>query len=203
MFKQIPVSKKAIALRRLVCGVGVNDAPYITGVKGAAGKVVMCPYYTVWAAMLVRCFSAKLHAKRPTYANCTLEKSWEYFTTFKHWMEQQDWQGKVLDKDILVQGNKHYGPDTCIFITKELNNLLTVRGNSRGKYPIGVSETSMRGYSYFVASCSFYGKQKRLGYFKTIESAAQTYKEAKLGYIKELAQKEQNPKIKQALLNIS
>jgi hypothetical protein len=117
-------------------------------------------------------------------------------------MQQQDWLGKVLDKDLLTPGNKHYGPNNCLFISKELNNLLTLRHNGRGPYPLGVSKTVTHGHEYFIASCSFYGKQKRLGYFKTVEEAAACYKEAKLNYIKDLANKETNPIVKRSLLNI-
>ena len=31
---------------------------------------------------------------------------------------------KCLDKDILVQGNKVYSPNTCIFVTNDINVLL-------------------------------------------------------------------------------
>lgn len=203
MFKEIPISKASKAIRSTVHGIGINDATYITSGKNEEGKTVMCPYYKVWASMLARCYSPSLVKRRPTYAACTLEESWKSFTAFKTWMLSQDWVGKVLDKDLLVQGNKHYGPNTCVFVTKELNNLLTVRTNQRGPYPLGVSSTITHGHQYYVASCSFYGKQKRLGYFKTVQEAADAYKSAKLKYIKELASKEPNPILKQALLNIS
>lgn len=202
MFKQKPVTKASVAIRKSLYGVGINDAPYVTCIVGTDGKNITCPYYKVWTGMLSRCFSTKLHKTRPTYAGCTLERSWKSFMTFRDWMQQQDWQGKVLDKDILIQGNKHYGPETCVFVSRELNNLLTLRGNHRGPYPLGVSTTTTKGHTYFIASCSFYGKQKRLGYFKTVVDAAKAYQEAKLGYIQELASKEQNLKLKQALLNI-
>ena len=202
MFKEIPVSKAALALRSKVQKVGINDAPYKTSYKLPNGKTISCPYYSVWSGILYRCFNSKLHLKRPTYKECTVEESWLSFTNFKTWMETQDWENKTIDKDILKWGNKHYGPDTCVFISPQLNNLLTLRRNHTGKYPLGVSKMMVKGHEYYIASCSFYGKQKRLGYFKTIEEAQQTYIDAKLKYIKELAKTESNPKVKQALLNM-
>ena len=47
-------------------------------------------------------------------------------------MVQQNSEGRYLDKDILVRGNKLYSPDTCLFVPQEINNLLTVQ-NKRGK----------------------------------------------------------------------
>jgi hypothetical protein len=200
MFVQKKLSGKPPAQRRPILGVGINDADYVIGYRDVSGKKLKCPYYSVWTGILERCFNPKFHAKRPTYKDCTLAEDWKTFSKFKAWMEEQDWQGKVIDKDLLRQGNKHYGPDTCIFVSAALNNLLTLRPNERGDLPLGVSKSSMRGYSYYVASCSFYGKQTRLGYFKTPEEAAEKYREAKLGYIQELAAAEANPRIKAALL---
>jgi hypothetical protein len=191
-----------IKQRRPLFGVGINDANYVVKYKNEEGKLVTCPYYAVWSGMVERCFSTKLQQRRPTYKGCTLEESWKTFSNFKTWMQNQDWQGKELDKDLISWDNKHYGPDTCLFISTELNNLLCLRSRHRGKLPLGVSKTKIKGYEYFIASCSFYGIQKRLGYFKTVEEAAAAYKKAKLEYIAALAQKETEPKVREALVNL-
>ena len=52
-------------------------------------------------------------------------------------MEKQDWEGKFIDKDLLFPGNKVYGPDTCVFVTRQLNNLFTDHGG-RGPHKQGV-----------------------------------------------------------------
>jgi len=183
----------SVRSRRLVYGVGVNDSDYVTNV---------CPYYSVWANALRRCFSTKYQQEKPTYQGCTFEESWKTFSVFKAWMEQQDWQGKALDKDLLVQGNKHYGPNTCIFITPALNNLLTLRANDRGAYPVGVSSYVTKGCRYFKASCSLHAQRKTVGTFKTVQEASDCYKAAKLGHIATLAAAEPDPRIKAALLRL-
>lgn len=183
-----------MTVRRLVYGVGNNDANY---------SVTGCPYYERWKKLLMRCFCPKYLDKQPTYVGCTIEESWKTFSVFKSWMEQQDWQNKELDKDLLCFGNKHYGPTTCLFVPKALNLLLCLRGNDRGPYPLGVSKIVMRGaHSYFQARCSFYGKTRRIGLFKTINEASAAYKQAKLAYIAELAAAEPDPRIKHALLRL-
>lgn len=202
MFIEQPRPVGYAKANRRVMGVGINDAPYVTVYKDEAGTIQKCPYYVVWAGVLERCFSDALHARRPTYKGCTLEESWKTFSNFKAWMMCQNWQGRCIDKDLISWDNKHYGPETCVFIPASLNNLLTLRANHRGDLPLGVSKTTINNQQYFVASCSFYGKQKRLGYFKTPEEAAEKYREVKLKYIQELAQAEKDPRIRQALLNL-
>lgn len=203
MFTERPLSEaKQFVVRRLVCGVGTNDAPYIIEFKDAAGKRWQCPYYQRWASLLNRVYSADFKLRSPTYAACTLDPTWLSFMTFRAWMETQDWQGKELDKDLLDQGNKHYGPDTCVFISPALNKLLCLKGNARGPYPLGVSRTKLAVKKQFKAQCYFYGKQTFLGQYSTPEEAALVYKKAKLAYIADLASTETNLRIKQALLRL-
>lgn len=202
MFQENKSAHNSGRTKKLIYGVGINDASYVIAYKDKEGNIQKCPYYAVWVGILARCFSDALHARRPTYKGCTLEESWKTFSNFKAWMMGQNWQGRCIDKDLISWDNKHYGPETCVFIPAYLNNLLTLRSNHRGELPLGVSKTRINNQGYFIASCSFYGKQKRLGYFKTVEEAAACYKEAKLKYITELAEKEIDPRIKQALLNL-
>jgi len=191
-----------IAPRRLVQGVGVNDAHYPVAYIDGKGKKQSCPYYKVWTGMLIRCYNKAFHSKRPTYASCTLEPDWLIFSNFKNWMQTQDWKGMQLDKDLLDWENKHYSPDTCLFIPQSLNNLLTLRRRCGNGLPLGVHRMYTNSSMYYIAACSFYGKQVRLGYFKTPEAAAEKYKEAKLKYIKELAEVQKDPRIRQALINL-
>ena len=186
----------------LIYGVATNDADYRVVNTNAEGKQVKCPFYAKWLGMLTRVYDSSLHAKKPSYAYCTIHPDWLLFSNFRQWMLRQDWEDKHLDKDLLVPGNKEYGPDTCLFVSGALNNLLTLRQQGRGALPLGVSTTTINGHSYYVASCSFYGKQKRLGYFKTPEEAAACYTQAKNAYIQELADQEQDCRVAKALRNL-
>lgn len=49
-----------------------------------------------------------------------------------------NWEGRALDKDFLVEGNKVYSPSTCVFLPSKLNTFIITRGNARGQYPLGV-----------------------------------------------------------------
>lgn len=195
-------AKKIGGPRKPLYGVGVNNAPYLIQYTDATGKSLQCPYYRRWCRMLERVYCPKFKARNPSYVLCTLEPAWLSFMSFRAWMETQDWQDKELDKDLLDQGNKHYGPATCLFISKALNRLLCLNGKTRGTYPLGVCQIQLSTKTRFQAQCNFYGKPKYLGLFDTAEAAAEKYKQAKLAYIAELAAKELNPKTKQALLRL-
>lgn len=84
-----------------------------------------------------------------------------------------------------MKGNKVYSEDTCCFVPREINNLLTLRRLKRGNYLIGVCKKG-RG---FGSSLKKHGKSVWLGTFDTEIEAFHAYKEVKENYIKELANK--------------
>lgn len=172
-----------------VYGVGVIGDE-IVNIKSVAPKE-----YKLWNKVLERCYDIKYHNRYPTYKDCEMSNKFKYFPYFMKWCNKQigfdskDDKGKpfALDKDLLVKGNKIYSEDTCVFLPRELNNLLTKNNSLRGEYPIGVSYHKR--VSKFQASVSFEGKNKRLGYFDCEEKAFLEYKETKELRIKEFANK--------------
>lgn len=155
----------------LVYGFGINDADYpVSKYKMVDGKCKMiwrCQFYMIWKEMLARCYSPRIHKTHKTYVGCSVCPEWKRFSAFKEWMEAQDWQGKCLDKDILVEGNKVYSPETCVFVTQQMNNFLTGSGKNRGAYPNGVILDKQKGK--FRASCCdpIAKKREHVGYFDT------------------------------------
>jgi len=182
--------------RNYLYGKGINDTGYKveTVVKG---KRVMCPFYRKWCDMLTRAYSPKYKERHVTYEGVTVCEEWLHFSTFKEWMEIQDWEGKQLDKDLLQPGNKEYSPSTCLFVSSQINKLLTGRGATRGGYPQGVCLHKQR--DKFQAYIGKYGKRVHLGLFVTVEEASEAYRIAKNNYIKEVAETQEEP-IKSALL---
>ena len=89
--------------------------------------------------MLERCYSKKYLESRPSYIGTSVCSEWLSATAFKKWMDQQDWQGKCLDKDIIVPKSKLYSPETCAFVLDATNKFVIARDACRGDYPIGVS----------------------------------------------------------------
>lgn len=195
--------------RKPIHGFGINDADYVVTVSETIGwdgnkqltKLVWkCPFYSTWKSMIERCYSKKYLDKKPSYNGCSICEEWKYFSNFKSWMEKQDWEGNRLDKDLLIRGNRVYSPDTCIFVSQQVNSFITESQAARGDHPIGVSLRKSSGK--FSASCrDGAGKLKSLGYYETPEEAHQAWLAYKLEVAKELAAKQKDERVSKALLN--
>ena len=182
-----------------VCGVGIigNGITRVCGVETRD--------YQLWKSMLCRCYDEKYSNKYPTYKDCEVSDNFKYFPYFKDWCSKQTWFGKEgwqLDKDILVKGNKVYSEDTCCFVPKDLNSLLTHRKKDKGLYPVGVSYKPR--INRYIAQIRKFKENIHLGCFNTPDEAFNAYKEAKEDYIKEVANKwkdQIDPRVYEALMN--
>ena len=167
-----------------VYGVGVIGTKYPSTING-----VQTREYKLWTHMLQRCYSDKYQKQRPTYEGCEVSdkfKSYEYFYEWCHKQVGFDVKGFDLDKDLLIKGNKVYSEDSCIFIPREINTLLTKRTASRGEHLIGVYYHK-RGKVFMAQVNKNKGKQEKLGSFNTEIEAFNAYKKAKEYFIKEQA----------------
>lgn len=195
-------------MKKLVSGVGVNDADYFVQkyevIGYANGKqkqklVWVCPFYRAWQGMLTRCFSEKEKERHPTYKYVTCCEDWLLFSNFKRWMEQQDWQGKQLDKDIIFPSSKVYSPETCAFVSQITNLFVLARNASRGEWPLGVSWKKIR--KKFTAQCRnpFTKKGEYLGHFNTPEDAHEAWCKRKHELAQLVAATESDPRVVEAL----
>lgn len=131
--------------------------------------------------MFTRCYGENHLLRNPTYEGCSVDQDWHLFSNFLKWMEEQDWVGKQLDKDILVEGNKVYGGDTCIFVDSNINQLFSTR--SRGNdLPCGVAHH--KAGSKYQAYCNLKGKRVHLGLFTCLDTAELAHLGKKLEAIK-------------------
>lgn len=196
--------------RKLMFGVGVNDADYVVEKKETIGyvdgkrkqKLVwFCPFFRVWKSMLARCYSAKYQERYPTYKGCTVSKEWLTFSIFKRWMEKQDWEGKQIDKDLLTEGNKVYNADTCVFVSQTVNKFVNDNGATRGKWKIGVYWNTESGK--FMSQCKnpFTKKPEYLGLFICEQQAHEAWLKRKLELAHELAVIQEDPRVAEALIN--
>lgn len=186
-FIEVTATKRSLEARKAVCGIGINDADYIVTTV-INGKMVSCPYYLVWTGMINRCYNLKYQEKYPTYKDCSVTKEWLTFANFKEWMKTKDWKGMELDKDILTIGNKTYSPESCIFVSRRVNNLLNDSAATRGNNPQGVTFDKRLGK--YRAQCSVNGKQRRIGVFATSNDAELAYLEFKSKAVTSVAESE-------------
>jgi hypothetical protein len=197
-------------MSKLVYGVGVNDADYKVKVFETIGyvdgkqkqKLVwVCPFYHAWTNMLARGYSEKYRLKRPTYKNVTVCEQWHLFSTFKRWMEEQDYEGKQLDKDILVLGNKEYNPATCVFVSQGVNSFLIESDASRGECKIGCCWHKAN--NKFMAQCNnpFTGKNEYIGYYTDELAAHEAWLTRKIEYAYALAAIQTDERVAKALID--
>ena len=135
-----------------------------------------CPFYLRWHDLLKRCYD--YDNQKESYIGVTVCKDWLTFSIFKSWMELQDWVGKDLDKDLIVEGNKVYSPSTAIFIHSKVNQFLKDRGNYRGYDALGVIKTSSGNYEASISN-TFTDTQEFLGTFYSEKSAHFAWKRRK------------------------
>lgn len=170
---------------RLVRGVGLNDSQ--VGTKG-------CPFYARWENMLDRVYSGR----HKTYQGKEVCREWLTFSNFKSWMEVQDWEGKELDKDLLGDGSL-YSPDTCLFVSKSVNQFMTKAGSIQGEYPTGVSYDKR--LKKFSAKCGDLNNNRvHLGTFLTAVDAEIAYRNYKTKLAEELAGQQTNQRVANAIL---
>ena len=167
------------------CGIGYHGIGPYKIIKNDNKQII-------WNNMISRCYKNNLN-KNITYQECTVCEEWHDFQNFAQWYDENYYEipneEMFLDKDILVKGNKEYGPDTCIFVPRKINNLFTLRQNKRSNLPLGVKNASVRNKTNpYVASITKDNKKITIGYFKTMNEAFLAYKQEKEDYIKTVAE---------------
>ena len=140
--------------------------------------------YDAWNHMFTRCYSNVYQDKNPSYVGCTVDPIWHNFQNFAHWYCYTGYYniGYHLDKDLLVQGNRIYSPNTCTMLPAELNSTLQVKETDR-LLPTGVLKTN----SGYKAQFNNLSEKAYLGTFNTIEEAHQQYRLAKKRQLIKLA----------------
>lgn len=187
---------------KLVHGVGINDADYQVNLNESGlkrSRIWMCPIYQVWANMIARCYSARYQAMNPSYIGCTVSPEWHYFSEFKAWMEGRHWQGMQIDKDLLLKGNKVYGPEACVFVSNQLNSFIGGRSSSRGDCPAGVFWSDDHGKFRSMCCNPFTGKREHLGFFTDPDVAHEAWRAKKHQHACRYADMQSDQRIAQAL----
>ncbi len=162
--------------------------------------------HNIWRLIKDRCRISYWVNHGPSYQGCSIDDRWKDFQQFAYDYENMVGYGlpnRQIDKDILVKGNKIYGPDTTILVPQDINILLTNCKNARGTLPLGVTYTPNNTPPYLVRIRK-HGKRVYIGRYHTPEEAFQAYKVAKEQHIKDMAnlyQHELDPRAYDALMN--
>lgn len=169
---------------KLVLGVGIND------MLGAEKTKEFIKQRQMWFGILQRCFSIKLLERRPTYKNCKVSESWLWLSNFiKDIKSIENYEkslneGWQLDKDLLSNEGKLYSKDTCCFIPRSLNLVLSSYPKKLNGLPKGVKLS--KGGRYF-AILQKEGNQIFLGSYDSVEEASRVYNIAKKEHLLNIA----------------
>jgi hypothetical protein len=165
----------------------IGEGPHKSKVRGNSSKTTA--EYVHWSSMMTRSYYEEYHRRFPTYIGCSVEEQWYNFQEFGEWCQWQPGfnMGYVLDKDIILQGNKVYGPETCVFIPPELNSIIVTQVKPGKTVPAGIS--FQNGCQKYIVSCAIDGKNKNLGRFACPDEAFKVYKSFKEDLVKERAEK--------------
>lgn len=167
----------------IVRGIGINDADYMTAPRINGAKTI-CPAYSAWTSMLYRACSVEYHERNPTYRGAEVCNEWLSFMSFRNWWMLHHHDGWALDKDLLVIGNKKYGPKECLYVPTWLNTFTLDCGASRGNLPIGVTYDKRK--EMFMAQCKNLGGKSFIGYFRDPLIAHQAWRCRKVNLAREL-----------------
>lgn len=188
--------------KKLVFGVGINDSELqVSNTAKLNNKRVVvwqCEFYSKWLYMLQRCYSEKFKKTRPSYECCSVCDEWHKFSNFKAWMQQQDWHGKQLDKDILVMGNMVYSPSTCVFVPSLVNSFFGSKNNANG-YLDGVSLSKRNKPFRSQVQNPFTGKNESIGNFASEIEAHSAWKKRKHELACQLADLQTDERVAAAL----
>lgn len=157
--------------KRPIFGFGIND--YEGFVVNSEHEIE--PFYSAWHSMIRRCYSEYHKTLNPAYIGCSVCEEWKYLSNFKKWFDANYIAGCHLDKDILVQDNKVYSPQTCCFVPQYINSLLTDHRAARGAYKLGVTMDNGR----YIATVNDSSKNIYIGSFDTEDAAHNAYAKAK------------------------
>jgi len=141
----------------------------------------------LWSDINKRCGNST--SKNPRYAEVT--NDFLDFQDFAEWAnseygyKKQESSGRMwaIDKDILMQGNKSYNANLCMFVPMQVNGLFISNVAKRGNLPIGVSMDR----NSIKASCRDYVDGKsisvHLGMFGNYHEAHKAWQKAKVDII--------------------
>lgn len=187
MIAAAPVKRESSG-KGLVCGIGIYEPRVLCMTETIQTRKA----HRMWNSMLQRA-SAKYVEQRPSYAGTSIDPAFVRFYDFYMWaVDQIGWDADdaQLDKDLLVKGNRVYGPDTCVFLPLRVNSLLIAHASRRGELPVGV--TAGRTPGTYEARVRDRGTKIGMGTHRTPEAAFAAYKAGKEALVRVVAEEYRN-----------
>ena len=196
-FDGIENQRCSVYYSNLIKGLIKNPwSPSVSGVgyigKQFDGTLSKSNAYKHWCKMLDRCYNSS-NKKYKFYGAKGVKvcDEWLCYANYERWFNDHFYEieneDMVVDKDLLIKGNKIYDEEHCVIVPKTINLALTKADSIRGDYPIGVSYRSQN--NNYIASITINDEFKHLGCYSNSTDAFYAYKKAKEDYLKQLADK--------------
>jgi len=148
------------------------------------GKIIRS--YDIWKGIHRRVYKPKPQEVK-NYFGCSVCEEWMIYSNFKKWYDEHYIEGYHIDKDILVKGNKIYGPEYCCFVPLVINSIF-VRKKPKESAVVGVQKTIEYGKVVYTSVINDWLEKKLLcKRGKTEKEAYGYYVERRLDYIKRIA----------------
>lgn len=169
--------------------------PYSSTTIDKNGKSIETKAYQMWSGIHKR--AEDYENRRPAYKDVTVDRCWWDYQKFHEWFDENYYEikGEVmsLDKDILIPGNKIYGPDKCLIVPLRINDLFTCphQKDKKGNLPPGISIRENPSSITYRVTLNYFddnGNKKLLQkVFKTMDEAKKFYREMKICFIEKVA----------------
>lgn len=105
--------------KRLVCGAGIVDTDIDLKENGR-----YINQYRTWRAMIRQAYGVNIKNRR--VEGLTVCADWLYFSKYKAWFDFNKKERFYVSRDFKIPGNKHYSPETCIFVPYSWGRLLSL-----------------------------------------------------------------------------
>jgi hypothetical protein len=181
----------------LLHGIAINDVNLKTR-DVINGIEVMEPAYRMWKDMIKRVYSPK--HRGGCYDDASVCDEWLIFSNFKKWHADNSAYGDVLDKDLLVRGNKTYAPDKCLIVTQQVNCFILNNKARRNGSLIGVYWFKRDSRWQAQVSNPFTRKPEYLGYYDDELQGHLAWKRRKHELACQLAKSQRDERVSSALM---
>lgn len=133
-----------------------------------------------WVAVVQRCYGPERESYK-SYKDVSMTDEWLCFQNFASWFVKAIYfKGWVIDKDIIIPGNRVYGPDTCVFVPAKVNSFFTQRPHAK-------TPTGFAGIDWHKRDRLYIASGPKKG-FKSIEDAVTAQKIHRENLAKSLAE---------------
>lgn len=183
-----------------LCGIAALGVPLVEYDRKTTKKA-----YRSYVGLIERVYTRR--ESNVSYEGCSVVPEWLYFENYKPFFVEDPFrqEGWHLDKDLLFQGNKVYGPDTSCFIPPEINACMLIGPRVTNGLPTGVCfDTGSGKYIASINNSNANPPVRGLKRFSSIEEAFDCYRTHKESVFKMLAEKWKGlilPEAYEALIN--